>query len=77
MQLGRRWQVFTPSPTTLPTEVADALTHVEGGLREASHSTSGWYWTLTYLEGRPVVQLADGTTVRVSRDGDVSITLED
>jgi hypothetical protein len=77
MQLGRRWQVFTPSPTTLPAEVADALTHVEGGLRAAPHPTSGWYWTLTYLEGRPVVQLDDGTTVRLSRDGDVSITLED
>jgi hypothetical protein len=77
VQLGRRWQVFTPCPATLPPEVADALTRVESELRAAPHPTSGWYWTLTYLEGRPVVQLDDGTTVRLSRDGDVSITLED
>ena len=26
--------------------------------------TSAWRWTLTWLEGRPVVELDDGTTLR-------------
>ena len=38
--------------------------------------TSSWYWTLTYLENRPVVQLDDGTTIRVSPSGEISISEE-
>ncbi len=31
----------------------------------AGVDTTGWRWTLTWLEGRPVVELDDGTTLRL------------
>jgi len=30
----------------------------------ADLDTAQWRWTLTWLEGRPIVQLDDGTTLR-------------
>ena len=50
-----------------------AIAEVEAEV--ADLDTSAWRWTLTWLEGRPVVELDDGTTLRydpatdsVSRD---------
>jgi len=39
--------------------------------------TSAWRWTLTWLEGRPVAELDDGTTIRVDAAGQVTITARD
>ena len=36
-------------------------------------STDGWRWTLTWLEGRPVVELDDGTVIRVDHEGAVLV----
>jgi len=41
----------------------------------AGLDTTGWRWTLTWLEGRPVVELDDGTTLRYDPVGD-SVTVE-
>jgi hypothetical protein len=30
----------------------------------AGIDTAAWRWTLTWLEGRPIVELDDGTTLR-------------
>jgi len=41
----------------------------------AAVDTTGWRWTLTWLEGLPVVELDDGTTLRYSpADDSVSAT---
>jgi hypothetical protein len=39
-----------------------AIAEVEAELADADTAT--WRWTLTWLEGRPVVELDDGTTLR-------------
>jgi hypothetical protein len=39
-----------------------AIGEVESELGDTD--TAAWRWTLTWLEGRPVVQLDDGTTLR-------------
>jgi len=75
MQLGTRWAVGATPPATLPEAVVLAVRDAEAQLAEAD--TSQWRWTLTWLESRPVVQLDDGTTIRVGHDGDVAITYED
>jgi hypothetical protein len=67
MQLGTRWNVGDEPPARLPEEVTAAIGGVETGL--AGVDTSQWRWTLTWLEGRPVVELDDGTTIRVGHDG--------
>lgn len=71
MQLGTRWSVGDEPPARLNAEVRAAVTAVEVEL--TSFDTSTWRWTLTWLEGRPVVELDDGTTIRVAHDGTVSI----
>ncbi len=62
MQLGTRWSVGDTPPATLPAAVLAAIVSVEAEL--AGTDTAAWRWTLTWLEGKPVVQLDDGTTLR-------------
>jgi hypothetical protein len=71
MQLGTRWNVGGEPPTRLPEAVIAAIGGVESDL--AGVDTSQWRWTLTWLEGRPVVELDDGTTIRVGHDGVVTV----
>jgi hypothetical protein len=72
MQLGTRWAVGADAPARLSAGVVAALRAVEGEL--AGTDTSQWRWTLTWLEGHPVVELDDGTTVREDHVGVVTIT---
>jgi hypothetical protein len=62
MQLGTRWEVGATPPDRLPDAMVAAIAGVEGEVAELD--TAGWRWTLTWLEGRPIVQLDDGTTLR-------------
>lgn len=71
MQLGTRWNVGAEPPARLSEAVVAAVAQVEGEL--AGVSTDGWRWTLTWLEGRPVVELDDGTVIRVGHDGAVTV----
>jgi len=75
MQLGTRWSVGDEPPARLSDEVRVAIRAVEAELLELDTST--WRWTLTWLEGRPVVELDDGTTLRVAPDGSVTIVASD
>jgi hypothetical protein len=71
MQLGTRWSVGDEPPSRLPVEVVEAIARVEGELAEVA--TDGWRWTLTWLEGRPVVELDDGTVIRIDHEGAVIV----
>jgi hypothetical protein len=62
MQLGTRWPIGAEPPARLPDSVVAAIATVE--IELAGIDTTGWRWTLTWLEGRPVVELDDGTTLR-------------
>lgn len=77
MQLGTRWQVNTAAPQNLDELVTDAVAQVEKELTALDQDTDRWFWTLTYLENRPVVQLDDGTTIRVLHNGQISIEIEE
>jgi hypothetical protein len=68
MQLGTRWPVGEPAPERLPEPMRAAVRTVEAELRDAEQSTAGWAWTLTYLERRPIVDLDDGTRIRMVDD---------
>jgi len=73
MQLGTRWGVGADAPAALPESVVAAIRSVEADV--AHLDTSSWRWTLTWLERRPVVELDDGTTIRVHPvTGEVSIS---
>jgi hypothetical protein len=77
MKLGTRWPAHSTSPQALTEGVKAAVSKVENELVTLGQDTSSWYWTLTYLENKPVVQLDDGTTIRLSDDGKISIRQED
>ena len=62
MQLGTRWSVGATPPDRLPDPLVSAVAEVEAELDGVDTAT--WRWTLTWLEGRPVVELDDGTTLR-------------
>lgn len=62
MQLGTRWPVGEPAPDRLPPAMIAAIGEVEAEVAELD--TANWRWTLTWLEGRPIVELDDGTTLR-------------
>ncbi|WP_165068036.1 hypothetical protein [Marisediminicola senii] len=62
MQLGTRWGVGAEAPSQLPPTVIAAIRGVETDISDID--TSAWRWTLTWLEGRPVVELDDGTVIR-------------
>lgn len=74
MQLGTRWSVGTDAPAQLPGAVIQAVQQVEADI--AHFDTSGWRWTLTWLEGRPVVELDDGTTIRIDPATGGAVTVE-
>ncbi|WBU39004.1 hypothetical protein [Homoserinibacter sp. YIM 151385] len=78
MQLGTRWAVGAEPPASLPAEVRGAIAGVELELAEEGVDAAAWRWTLTWLEGRPVAQLDDGTTIRVDpASGEARVTQED
>ena len=75
MQLGTRWSVGDTPPATLPAAVLAAIVASEAEL--AGIETATWRWTLTWLEGKPVVQLDDGTTLRFDpTTNEVTVTEE-
>jgi len=69
MQLGTRWPVGADTPPRLPDAMVAAIREVEAEV--ADLDTAQWRWTLTWLEGRPVVELDDGTLLRLGHDGEV------
>lgn len=74
MQLGTRWSVGAELPDRLPDAVSAAVREVETEL--AGIDTSQWRWTLTWLEGQPVVELDDGTTIRYDPQSRTASTSE-
>lgn len=63
MQLGTRWAVGDTPPQTLPEIVVTAVHEVEGELTHSGTATADWRWTLTWLEGKPVLELDNGITI--------------
>ena len=65
MQLGSRFSVGM-APGSLPAHVLAAIGELEATLTDDERATLRW--TLTWLEGQPVVELDNGVIVR---DGDL------
>jgi len=73
VQLGARWAVGAPAPAGLPDAVTAAIDSVEEELRATGQDTAGWAWTLTWLERRPIVDLDDGTRIRLVPGEDAAL----
>ena len=73
MQLGTRWDVGDEPPPRVPETLRAAIREAEAELTGVE--TTGWRWTLTWLEGRPIAELDDGTTLRYDPVAD-AVTVE-
>ena len=62
MQLGTRWAFGERPPASVPAVLQELI-----GAVEAERADGTGHWTLTWLEGRPIAELDDGT--RVTLDG--------
>ena len=77
MQLGTRWPLGGDPAARVPDPMRAAIRSVEAELAESDVPTAGWAWTLTYLEGEPVVELDDGTRIRMTSDDVALVTSTD
>lgn len=77
MQLGTRWSVGGQPPARLPETMVVAVRGVEDGLATESVDTATWGWTLTFLEGKPIVELDDGTSIHLDPAGHAQVTNPD
>ena len=75
MRIGTRWGVGAEPPSTLHHGIRQAIRDEEQTLEELGADTADWGWTLTYLEGEPVVTLDDGTVI-TNADGEIQVTHE-
>ena len=64
MQLGTRWLFGAEPPASVPASIRPAIAEAEVGRVDGAGRT----WTLTWLEGRPIAELDDGTVVREATD---------
>ncbi|WP_298039994.1 hypothetical protein [uncultured Microbacterium sp.] len=64
MQLGTRWAAGTDAPASVPAALRPAISEVE------ARGMSG-YWTLTWLEGRPIAELDAGWEVFQDASGEI------
>jgi len=61
MQLGTRWALGAQPPASVPAELREQIVAVETARTEGTG-----HWTLTWLEGRPIAELDDGTRVTLA-----------
>lgn len=76
MRIGSRWPVGHAAPPSLTAGILQAVAEEERELAALGADTTGWGWTLTFLEGRAVVELDDGTRIEESGAGVVVLRPE-
>ncbi|GAA5029710.1 hypothetical protein ACFQRL_07790 [Microbacterium fluvii] len=77
MQLGTRWAARTQPPAAVPAALHAQIAAVEASVPPDALGQPAPYWTLTWLEGRPVVELDTGVIVTLDRDGTVVVRHDD
>ena len=68
MQLGTRWAFGDEPPASVPVELRPLIETAESRTRGGA----GRHWTLTWLEGRPIAELDDGTIVTTGADANTA-----
>ena len=61
MRLGTRWAFGAEPPASVPNELRERIAAAETAF---TGDGANRHWTLTWLEGRPIAELDDGTVVR-------------
>ncbi|WP_119698516.1 hypothetical protein [Microbacterium halotolerans] len=66
MKLGTRWAAGSVPPSSVPEALRAEIVHIDQTLAQPGAAPS---WTLTWLEGRPIAELASGIEVTLDDDG--------
>ena len=66
MQLGTRWAALTEPPASVPASLRPGISAIE------AEGHTG-FWTLTWLEGRPIAELDAGWEVLATASGEVVV----
>lgn len=79
MQIGTRWKTGAVAPASLSPDVVAAITRSEHEMRDRGYSLAlaDMYWTLTWLEGRPVCSHQTGAIVSTNPLGEIHIRYGD
>lgn len=64
MRLGTRWAFGAEPPASVPAALRPRIVDAEASVADGE----GRHWTLTWLEGRPIAELDDGTIVHEAGD---------
>lgn len=72
MQLGTRWQSGSTPPSVLPDSLRAAIANVERDTQTQENNGNALYWTLTWLENRPICRFDAGVTLVVDREGHIN-----
>jgi hypothetical protein len=68
MMVGSRFSVGADIPSAIPSSLHAEIRAVEDALSDDERSSLRW--TLTWLEGRPIVTLDNGTRIGSTSDGE-------
>lgn len=71
MQLGTRWPAGATPPLSLPDSLRTAIANVESAMPTQENNGNALYWTLTWLENRPICRFDTGITLAVDREGNI------
>ncbi|MBF4459582.1 hypothetical protein [Pseudoclavibacter sp. VKM Ac-2867] len=76
MLIGERWRAGSRPPRSLEQyqEFVEACSAQEHVLSPTVGDVSKLWWTLTWLEGRPVAELEQGPRVALRADGSVHVS---
>lgn len=79
MQLGTRWQAGEIPPSSVPHLLTTAIAEVENDVTQIQGRATleSLFWTLTWLENRPICRLDSGDELTVSSGGMVVRTTSD
>ncbi len=72
MRLGTRWTSGDTPPNAVPAVLHDEIARVDASVVVPGGAPRP-AWTLTWLEGRPVAELATGVVVSQSAGGEVVV----
>lgn len=77
MRLGTRWTAHTQPPAAVPEVLRAQIAAVEESMPVDQLGQPAPHWTLTWLEGRPIAELATGVIVSLDHDGEVVVRHDD
>ena len=77
MRLGTRWRSGDNPPAAVPEVLHEQIAAVDAAVPGDQLGQPRPYWTLTFLEGRPIAELETGFVVELDASGEVVVRQED